>query len=229
MDSKFAGWMLQLRGCIILLVLASTPFSATDFSAAQADERVKPNMVTEGQLELLPNTDSSITSFDFRKANWGMTKEQVKKAETGKLEGEQDDHLTYSDHVAGKNVKITYTFRNHVLVRCSYMFKEEHTNKNLFISDYEEIKRILSDRYGPPSAEHVNWANHIYRDDPAKWGIAVSLGHLSYLSFWDTNTTKLYHVLLGNDHKIALGTTYESKELERESEKDKIFSDFSSN
>jgi hypothetical protein len=59
--------------------------------------------------------------------------------------------------------------------------------------------------------------------------MAISIGHLAYWTTWDTQTTKIFHGLRGDNFKVSLMTQYKSKELEKleqQSEKDKTLSNF---
>ncbi|MBK9949205.1 MAG: hypothetical protein IPP12_18775 [Nitrospira sp.] len=189
---------------------------------------VPPRHVAD-QLEAPAKKNLVRSEFDFRKATWGMTKEQVRTAEIAHLETQNDTLLVYSDKVAGKDVRIGYIFMGDQLVRSKYVFFEKHTNWNLFINDYLEIKEILTKKYGQPVEDKPVWSNELYRDDPKSWGTAVGVGHLRFVSNWDTPTTSILHVLMGDNFKISLVTEYASKELrkiETQSNQDKALLDF---
>lgn len=194
----------------------------------QTRPEVSPSQVAD-QLEATAKRTPVRSSFDFRKTNWGMSKEQVKNAEIGHLETHNDDVLVYSGQVAGKDVRIGYIFTEDKLVRSKYIFAEQHTNSNLFINDYMKIKEILTEKYGAPVEDKSVWSNELYRNDPQSWGTAVGAGHLRFVSTWDTSSTSIAHVLMGDNFKISLVTEYTSKELrklERRSKQDKDLSDF---
>jgi len=57
------------------------------------------------------------------------------------------------------------------------------------------------------------WKNDLYKDDKSHWGMAISVGHLVYAVQWETPTTEIGIMLMGNNYKINLGIFYESKEL----------------
>jgi len=209
-----AGAVSIPRGSVSTL----TTSEPLDFNSARADE-----------LESLPKNTAVRSSFDFRKTNWGMTKDQVKKAELGRLVSEDDGLLVFSDKVAGRDVQIGYVFIGDKLVRSKYVFLEQHSNENLFISDYVRIKEILTEKYGPPLEDRSVWANELYRNDQPRWGMAVSVGHLLFFSEWKTPSTHIFHGLKGDNFKISLQTEYSSRELgrlEKQSEKDKALSNF---
>ena len=181
------------------------------------------------KLEFQPKDNPVRIAFDFRKTNWGMSKEDVKKAELGHLANQSNNVLMYSEKVAGKDVLIGYVFIADKLVRSRYTFSEQHTNPNLFINDYMEIKEILTDKYGQPVEDKPVWSNQLYRNSPQDWGTAVSAGHLSFVTHWDTPATSIFHILKGDNFKIVLITEYESKELrmlEKQFKQGKDLSDF---
>jgi hypothetical protein len=225
MRSNFSISVLLLSVPLLTLILAD----GCVFAASEATELLDVDTADQEQVKPSPKEEPSKSRFDFRKTNWGMTKEQVKSTESGKLEAEQDNMLQYSDRVAGKDVRIGYIFVANKLVRSKYIFTEKHTNNNLFLSDYEEIKDILSEKYGPPGEDKSMWINKLYQDDRQYWGMAVSAGHVRFWSTWDTPSTTIFHVLKGDNFKISLVTQYASKELkklEQQSEKNKTLSDF---
>jgi len=151
--------------------------------------------------------------FDFRKTKWGMTKEQVKATESVKLTGATDTLLNYSSEIAGMNATIGFSFSEDKLYRASYAFNEEHTNKNNYISDYENVKEILTREYGSPKSDSSEWRNDLYENDPQYWGLAISLGHVVYLTTWETETTEILLILGGDNYKISFGVVYNSKNL----------------
>ena len=90
---------------------------------------------------------------------------------------------------------------------------EDHTNKNFYINDYEELKEILTKKYGKPKKDEKIWDNELYKDDRSSWGLAVSVGHLAYGASWETSTTEIVLRLSGDNYKISLILAYDSKEL----------------
>src|SRR3990167_7456377 len=79
--------------------------------------------------------------YNFRKTRWGMSIEEVKKAEIEKPSVEGDGKsghiLGYKNTIDGKDVMVGYTFMNSRLVQSSYSFKNQHTNTNLYIDDFK--------------------------------------------------------------------------------------------
>ena len=156
----------------------------------------------------------SESKFDFRKVSWGMNRDKVKSTEKLNIIGENDKILVYKAVSLEKNVNIVYIFVNDKLVRAKYVINEEHTQKNDYIRDYKEFKDILIKIYNEPLNDNIIWLDDLYKNDPSKYGLAVSIGHLSYWSNWETERTKIICMLRGENYSIICGIEYSSKELE---------------
>lgn len=82
------------------------------------------------------------------------------------------------------------------------MFAGEHTNKNDYIRDYEEIKEILTKKYGKPKDEIVSGENGMHRR-----------------TSWETSTTEIdltlspSYTLYNQEIETSLVISYDSKKL----------------
>jgi len=158
--------------------------------------------------------------YDFRKANWGMSVEQVKATEKNKIVLEDEKTLaTGRVQVDGKECIYVYYFLEDKLYRAAYGFMEKHTNENLHIDDYEDLKEILTKKYGKPVLDKVTWKNDLFKSDKQNWGTAISIGHLDYFSSWETSTTFISLGLNGDNYKINLTLGYYSRELKEWADK----------
>lgn len=170
--------------------------------------------------------------FDFRKANWGMSVEQVKASEDKKPDFEGDIAsgfiLSYEVQIDSKDYYCVYFFLEDKLYNTGYAFSENHTNKNDYIQDYDGLKGLLIKKYGEPNKkrllsiydrEEIYWGYELYKDDESNWGLAISVGELSYVSIWETPTTEIELILDGDNYEISLRIVYISKELEEWSNK----------
>ena len=165
----------------------------------------------------------------FRKSTWGMTKEQVKATEDSQPKIERENILIYKGKVAELDADIAFIFADRKLVRAKSLFLAQHTNQNDFISDFDTVKKVLKDKYGSPKKEDAFWSDDLYKDEPQRWGFAVSLGHLSYFSIWDDEKTIITLSLRGENYEISHAVEYLSKQLqhlEDEASKKKQKSDF---
>lgn len=152
-------------------------------------------------------------SFDFRKARWGMSMEQVTASEPLEVSASSDEALLYKSQVIGKDVNIVYSFVKDQLVQARYMMAEVHTNKNDYIADYNSFSEILKKKYGKPTQDKTYWRNKLYEDDSEHWGFAVSLGHLVQVSHWNTDKTEIDNILMGENYEITCVVQYSSKNL----------------
>jgi len=133
----------------------------------------------------------------------------------------KDDYLAYKGDVGGLAAFIYYNFISGVLHRGEYIFTEKHSNKSLYISDYREVRKLLTSKYGEPQLDDILWANPLFKDDSSKWGTAVSIGHLMYHAQWETGTTLIDLYLSGDNYKISHVLFYVSKAHKRAAEEAK--------
>ena len=179
-----------------------------------SEESVEPmqDQITNGQ-ENKQETSSGSEKYDFRKINWGMKKEEVKATERGKIVFETEDEVDFMVPDFDNDFKCGYMFLEDKLYRSTYLFIGKFTNKNDYIYEFEKWKEALIKKYGKPTLDKVVWKNDLYKNDKQEWGMAVSVGHLLYAGQWETPTTEIGIMLMGNNYKINLGIFYESKEL----------------
>jgi hypothetical protein len=155
---------------------------------------------------------TAATSYDFRHTTWGMTADEVIKSE-GKDPQERSEKIAvYSTKISGKDFLLIYQFIENKLAIAGYMLDEKHTNKTDYLADYNEIKELLIKKYGEPAEDQQEWKNDLYKNNTAKWGTAISVGHLSYTSIWETPNTTINLALHGDNFEIQCGVLYNSKE-----------------
>lgn len=83
--------------------------------------------------------------FDFRKARWGMTIEEIQRTETAYFKGIVDETLFYTEKLLDEECVIIYNFKKGKLIECNYMFfniEDEHS-KIIF----DTINKQLSKKY----------------------------------------------------------------------------------
>jgi len=157
--------------------------------------------------------------YDFRKANWRMSKEQVKATEDKRPDLEEDTKLLYKVKIGENNFLCVYSFLKDKFYRSTYLFNETHTNKNDYIDDYERLKNVLIKKYGKPTTDRAVWKNNLYKDDKQDWGTAISIGHLEYRTLWmklvDRDIIEITLLLTGDNYKISLGILYKNDKLEK--------------
>lgn len=160
----------------------------------------------------------------FRDTKWGMSMQEVKNTEKKEPIYEEGGMIVYEDYLIQLPVEIIYIFVDNKLTRAKYLFKQSHTNKNDFISDYKSLNNALKNKYGNPNSEDHYWSDDLYKDTPSDWGLALSVGYHSYFTEWDTNKTEILSALYGDNYEITMVVEYYSKEF-KDLEKEKIKQD----
>lgn len=154
----------------------------------------------------------------FRETIWGMSKAQVIKSEKTKPINGDENALMFKDWVTGSisgiDAYLMYYFVQDRLVRAKYTFAIEHSNKNDYIADFRAINDLIVEKYGQPSEDSMAWKVETHKDNRAKWGLAVSLGHAMCAAMWETSDTTIYHLLYGDNQAITHIAEYSSKALE---------------
>jgi len=148
---------------------------------------------------------------DFRNTHWGMTKDEVTNIE-GTTYVSQKDTLCYRGTVNNKECAILYTFYFGKLYLAGYLFFQTYNNPNDYIDDYNKLKGLLTQKYGNPIEEKVNWKNTRYKNDPEQYGKALIKGDLEFKNYWENERTEIMMKLYRNNKKkIKIIITYKSK------------------
>jgi len=163
----------------------------------------------------------SVTAFsneyDFRKTNWGMSREEVAEAEDA-LELQYGDSPfpgeSYDTNVGGLGCYINYYYIGDKLARAEYEFSYEATLEYLCINNYRHLKEKLVEKYGQPIRGEDIWIDNLYEDDPKNWGRAVTQNHLLRYAQWETPNTRITIVLGGGEYgNIPLKIKYRSQQI----------------
>jgi hypothetical protein len=163
--------------------------------------------------------------LDFRKTNWGMSKDQVKNSEAYGLLQEESNILAYNGNLAGYDCIIGYIFTNNILVRAKYIIMESATNTNNYDSDYNTFKSFLTKKYGQPLKDEKTWNNDLYKDNYSNWGHAILIGHVTYFSYWETENSLIALSFLVQNNDVSIGIEYSSKK-HKDLEEDNTLKDF---
>jgi len=138
-----------------------------------------------------------IDSYDFRHANWGMTKLEVMATEELKPVSFTGPNLIYKTVILEREMHLIYEFVDNKLVSTLYSFITFSRH------DYREMKNLLIRKYKRPLTERDN-------------------GPLDYLFVWETQLTEI--VLKpgkGRDCRVE----YTGKELKQYIQEKDVLSD----
>jgi hypothetical protein len=154
-----------------------------------------------------------IRPYDFRKTIWGMSMPVVEAAEGKKPDLKEGDTIGYQGKLLGYDAYIFYVFVEDQLVRARYVLGEQYTQKDAYLTAFEDFRTALTEKYGPPSSEKMSWDKDRYKGDPDKWGLAVSTGDLKLTSTWGTGDTRIIMTVEGGNHNVDLMIEYSSRKL----------------
>jgi hypothetical protein len=130
----------------------------------------------------------------------------------GPLLDEDAGALLYNGVVAGLSCTILYAFVSDQLVSGTYHFTVSHADDSAFIEDFKMLKDGLIEKYGRPPVDESYWTNNLYRDDPARWGMAVGAGHLVLHAEWKPQATTVSLALTGDNYVHRLDVHYASNQ-----------------
>lgn len=182
----------------------------TFLSAVSSDgQRFKifPNGTWELDCSILPD------KAGFRSSSWGEGIDEVKARENTDLVLEKDDLLAYKTAVGGLSSLAVFDFVDGHLVMGRYVIDVEHANQNSFLTDFNSLKELLKKKYGPTSTSNAYWHNELFHDDYSQWGLAISVGHVSFFEAWDEAETHIELQLHGDNHQVKLCVMYQSHAL----------------
>lgn len=150
----------------------------------------------------------SLTFCQFRGIDWGTTISQAKKSEQLELYLSNDKILIYKGKLSTYDVTISYFFEQGLLRSGMYSLEENYVNDNNYIAAFEDLKSQLTIKYADPSEDRLIWKNNLYRDDPDRYGMAISAGHLEYRTIWNIDGTRIGLTLSGENYECELNIIY---------------------
>jgi hypothetical protein len=153
--------------------------------------------------------------YDFRRADWGMTKAQVKASEPKKPAYETADSVTYDAAVWKMFAYVTYQFKAGKLYRAGFIFAERRDTDQQYVDDYETIKKEISQANGKPSFDSVKQLNPNVDVSAHNTGAAVCRGDLVYGAQWNIPRSVIRLFLQGKDSKCILTAIYTSVEADQ--------------
>lgn len=175
----------------------------------------------QSEKEALKVTVEDRRDCDFRNAKFGDNKETVKRYELLDCIQEEDNSLAYFTDLSGEEAFLFYSFNNNdELYTAGYIISEAHTNYNIYLSKYNEIKENIIQKYGSPETDKKNKGSlYNYCSDEAQ---ALQLGEVSYYTMWNLERYKIELGLSEDNNDIIFLLRYFSKDITQ----DKDLSDY---
>ena len=166
-----------------------------------------------------PDEDEEKTIDEFNGYKWGTKISDIKQAEISEDLEEGTDYAIADDYllignqeIAGLTAFAVYSYNDdEVLSAGQYALREQHTELNNYYDDYIDLVQSFSSVYGEPEFTGYRWYDDTYKDDPSNWGLAISMGHVSFKTIWkDQSGNTLYILMNGAASQIITSINYES-------------------
>lgn len=208
---------MYLSAILSALILTTEPAAAAEpppepaptCDCAALDAQVAK--LTE-EVDRLRGLRTLVSTDGVGKARWGMSPKQVKR-KYPKLK-ETESGWMQQTSIAGLGAVQVFIYARDKLSIVGAVFTESYTNKNLHVNDYSKMKELLTKKYGEPASDDVHWSQDLYRGDAEHIGMALGMGHVRFITTWQTDKTSIELALHGNNFDVKHQVRYASRELE---------------
>lgn len=212
-----------MRNYIKLLAVITVIFFMYSCSNEQKPKEQNDNLPTRSEgvnNEKAEIVDPEVVKiYDFRRAKWGMSKEEVMESELLEPELKSDNTLDYSVIIMNIQTQIGYTFKDNELIRAGFFFLTKPETKNEYIDNYLKIKEDLIKVNGEPVIDTIKQKNPSEKIEPSNMGQTICDGDVIYASQWDLPATAIQLVLRGESSECILTILYLSEERMRSNAK----------
>lgn len=164
-------------------------------------------------LLILALSVPALAQRDFRNADWGMTRKQVKKTESGKPIRSEKSQLAYETDISGLKAIAVYRFLDDKLAGGAYTFTAEHDDPLDYLRDFRTLRDLLVEKYGDYTDEQVEWLDPAFQGAEADYGRAIAAGHLRMQAIWSRPDTDVALTIQGQDGKVRLVLRYDNPTL----------------
>ena len=185
-----------------------------DSTTAQTEDAKGEKSDTEGS--------EAVEKYDFRRAKWGMSKQEVMESEEDEPALQSENTLDYSVFIMGIQTQVGYTFKDDKLIRAGFFFLTKPDTNNKYVDNYLEIKEELIKANGEPVIDAVKQKDPTKEIDPDNRGDAACNGDVIYASQWDLPATDIQLVLRGENSECILTILYISEEGMRDMLMDRL-------
>ena len=179
----------------------------------QSDYVVGIDNSFESGLDLKDSHETlSPEESDFRNMKWGMTKDEVIKAQ-GTGYRETDKGTLYYTRVREEEypADAEYTFKDDKLVMGIFYITHNKEDKPVTIDDYNELTDQLSARFGTPVLKEQYYSSEEDKtDDTSKQAELILNNKLQLRTGWGLNGTELRVVMFQKDGELCIGLQYKN-------------------
>ncbi len=156
-------------------------------------------ILNPAELEIDPHYQPSMA--------WGTSRAQILRTE-GRPQSldvsEGREVLIYQKSFMNKKCRVEYVLAGGRLVSARLHLLENYADKARYIEDYNKVREFVTARVGAPRADRAVWQDHSYERLNDCWGIALSQGHVEFLSEWVFSDTEVRLTLAGANNHVAL-------------------------
>jgi hypothetical protein len=149
---------------------------------------------------------------DFRAADWGMSKAEVKAAEPRAPEFENDNSLTFKGNYKGRLTYITYQFKDDKLYRAGVLHAQKLDSDSEYLETYENLKSEITKAYGAPVVDGEKQLNPDAVIEKDKEAEAVCRGDLMYGAQWNVPDSMVALMVRGDGKNCLVSLIYASEE-----------------
>ena len=161
-------------------------------------------------IDVLTSETSVPVLGGFRGMPWGASRQQVREAERESPDVDDDDYLAFAVTILQRPFLAVYTFEDESLVSGRLIQNADHASDLAFLAEYDQLVDLLSQKFGRSDSTEY-WNEDLYKDEPQRWGFAVSVGHYSRFAKWTTTDTDIVAGLHGDNYEIKLGVDFHSR------------------
>lgn len=112
-----------------------------------------------------------------------------------------DRFIIYDRTVGGHQCDVNYFLVDKQFADGAYIFREDHTNYELYYSDYTDLLSKYIKKYGDPDEDQKKWiGDSIYKDKPDKYGMAVAVGDLQLYTKWEAEDGSIIQFRMAGDN-----------------------------
>jgi hypothetical protein len=149
---------------------------------------------------------------DFNNVHWGDGIQTVEDAIAGKPITKNESSIVYRQTLGTHPAILAFHFTDGKLSSAVYWISEDHSEPSAYLGDFDDLDKLLIDKYGKPYHSRMSWVNSLFQNDPSHYGIALAAGQMRKDSIWDLKTMNITHAVYGDNFKVKHGIEYSSKE-----------------
>jgi hypothetical protein len=198
------------------------------YSCSNEQNPTEENDTLLPQIEEAKNNETEtedsevVEKYDFRRAKWGMSMEEVMESEKDEPAIKTENTLDYSTFVMGIQTQIGYIFKDNELIRAGFFFLTKPETKNEYVDNYLKIKEELIKVNGEPVIDTVQQKDPSKKIDQANRGQAACDGDVIYAAQWDLPATDIQLLLRGENSECILTILYISEKGLRQMQSDRL-------